>query len=183
MTRFKTLEDKINYEKKRPTNFEQLRYALHNDVNIVDYTDLANVGNIEQLFQNSLNCIIFFPVESEFQGHYTCMMFHPDNHLISYFCSYGFSPMRNVILSNYLKRFDENMLRVLPNLIKQFCKGGGKFLINAHQFQSNKNNISTCGQHTVMRILNRNIIDPVEYREFLKMYNLKPDEIVSLVFL
>ena len=85
MQKFKTLEDKIRYEEKQPTTFDQLRYALKNDVNIVDYTDLAHVNNIEQLFENSLNVIIFFPVENEFQGHYTCMMYYPDNHVISYF--------------------------------------------------------------------------------------------------
>ena len=183
MQKFKTLEDKIRYEEKQPTTFDQLRYALRNDVAIFDYTDLANINNIEQLFQNSLNVIIFFPVENEFQGHYVCMMYYPDNHVISYFCPYGMSPMRNIILSNYLKRFDESMLRVLPNLIKNFCKNGGKFLINAHQLQSSKNSISTCGRHVTMRILNRNIIDPTDYREFLKMYKLTPDQIVSLVFL
>ena len=61
MPNFKTLEDKIRYEEKRPTTFDQLRYALKNDVNIVDYTDLVNVSNLEQLFENSLNVIIFFP--------------------------------------------------------------------------------------------------------------------------
>jgi hypothetical protein len=91
--------------------------------------------------------------------------------------------MRNIILSNYLKRFDENMLRVLPNLIKTFCNYGGKFLVNSYQLQSKKNNIATCGKMVTMRILNRDIIDPVEYKNFLKMYNLTPDQIVSLVFL
>jgi hypothetical protein len=183
MPNFKTLEDKIRYEEKRPTTFDQLRYALKNDVNIVDYLDLANVSNLEQLFENSLNVIIFFPVESEFQGHYTCMCYYPDQHLISYFCPYGMSPMRNIILSNYLKRFDENMLRVLPNLIKTFCNNGGKFLVNSYQLQSKKNSIATCGRHVTMRIMNRDIIDPTEYKNFLKMYNLTPDQIVSLVFL
>ena len=183
MQKFKTLEDKIRYEEKQPTTFDQLRYALHNDVNIVDYTDLMNINNIEQLFENSLNCIVFFPVENEFQGHYTCMMYYPDNHLISYFCPYGMSPMRNIILSNYLKRFNENMLRMLPNLIKEFCKSGGKFLINSYPLQSKKNNISTCGKMTTMRILNREISDPTDYKNFLKMYGLTPDQIVSLVFL
>ena len=57
MTRFKTLEDKIRYEEKQPTTFDQLRYALKNDVTIFDYTDLANINNIERLFENSLNVI------------------------------------------------------------------------------------------------------------------------------
>ena len=183
MRDFKTLEDKIRYEEKQPTNFEQLKYALHNDVEIIDYLDLANYNKIEQLFINSLNVIIFFPVESEFNGHYTCMMYYPEEHVISYFCPYGFSPLRNIILSNYLKRFDANTLSLLPNLIKDFCRNGGKFLINSHQFQSQKNSISTCGKYSVMRILNRNIMDPIKFREFLKMYGLSCDQIVSLVFL
>ena len=61
MSNFKTLEDKIRNLEKQPTTFDQLRYALKNDVNIVDYTDLVNVSNLEQLFENSLNVIIFFP--------------------------------------------------------------------------------------------------------------------------
>ena len=165
MPNFKTLEDKIRYEEKRPTTFDQIRYALHNDVNIVDYTDLVNVSNLEQLFENSLNCIIFFPVESEFNGHYTCMCYYPDQHLISYFCPYGMSPMRNIILSNYLKRFDESMLRLLPNLIKTFCNQSGKFLVNSYQLQSKKNSIATCGRHVCMRIMNRDISDPTEYKK------------------
>ena len=183
MQKFKTLSDKIRYEEKQPTTFDQLRYALKNDVTIFDYTDLANVNNIEQLFENSLNVIIFFPVENEFQGHYTCMMYYPDNHVISYFCPYGMSPMRNIILINYLKRFDENLLRLLPNLIKIFCKNGGKFLISSYPIQSKKNNISTCGKHCVMRLLNREIVDPSEYKNFLQMYSLNADQIVSLMFL
>ena len=158
MMKFKTLEDKIKYEEKQSTTFDQLRYALHNDVNIVDYLDLEKINNLESLFENSLNVIIFFPVESEFNGHYTCMMYYPENHVISYFCSYGFSPLRNIILSNYLKRFNADTLSLLPNLIKAFCKNGGKFLINSHQFQSSKNSIATCGSHVVMRLMNRTII-------------------------
>ena len=111
---------------------------LFDVINYNSYEDLNKFSTIEQLFQNSLNVILFFPVEDQFNGHYTCMMFHQDINTISYFCSYGLSPMRNIIMSNYLKKFNEQTLRLLPNLILNFTKMGGKFLINSYQYQEKK---------------------------------------------
>jgi hypothetical protein len=183
MRKFNTLLEKVNFLQTQSTTFDQLTYALHDDVEIVNYLDLPNYTSIEQLFSNSLNVILFFPVEDKFNGHYACMMFHPDLNTISYFCSYGFSPMRNIILSNYLKKFNEQTLRLLPNLILNFTRMGGKFLTNSYQFQEKKNSVSVCGQHCVFRIMNRDIINPTEYQKFFKLYNLTPDQIVSLVFM
>ena len=183
MKKFKTLLDKVNFLQTQSTTFDELKYCLHDDVQIIHYEDLNKFSTIEQLFQNSLNVILFFPVEDQFNGHYTCMMFHPDINTISYFCSYGLSPMRNIIMSNYLKKFNEQTLRLLPNLILNFTKTSGKFLINSYQYQEKKNSISVCGQHCCFRIMNRNIIDPTEFQHFFKLYNLTPDQIVSLVFM
>jgi hypothetical protein len=183
MKKFNTLLSKVKFLATQSTTFDQLKYALHDDVDIINYLDLDKYSHIEQLFTKSLNVVIFYPVENRFNGHYTCMMFHPDLNLINYFCSYGMSPMRNIIFSTYLTTLDDYTQKLLPNLIRSFTNSGGKFLINSYCFQEKKNSISVCGQHCVFRIMNRDIIDPMEYQRFFKLYNLTPDQIVSLVFL
>ena len=77
MRKFKTLLDKVNFLQTQSTTFDELKYCLHDDVQIIHYEDLNKFSTIEQLFQNSLNVILFFPVEDQFNGHYTCMMYYP----------------------------------------------------------------------------------------------------------
>lgn len=176
----KTLESEIAELEQQPTTDEQLKHALRGDVTCMIYQDFAKYSKIEDVFRDSLNVVVVFPVEKYNQGHYIAVLYYPDKNLVSVFDPYGYSLEEDINLADYLDHYDDRVKFALLTLLENFS---GTVQVNRVPFQNKSDAIATCGKHCVMRILYRHIVDVEDYRKFLKYRNLTPDEIVTLMFL
>ena len=115
---------------------------------IIKYSDLSNFDNIDDVFNG--NSFVIVLIESKpFSGHWVTMLRY-DN-IVESFDSYGGSIDNELsFISKEMKnKLGENEKSIL-NLLKN---SSYKVVINKYKFQSEQNNVDTCGRYCVLRIL------------------------------
>ena len=101
---FKTLAEELAYNEDQEVSNDEIKYQLHDDVNVITYLELENISEISELFRKSNNCIILFPVDDRNSGHYVALMYYPELNTLSYFDPYGMSIFSDISYSAYLKK-------------------------------------------------------------------------------
>jgi hypothetical protein len=152
---------------------------------MVRYLDLPKYKSLYEIVANAPgnNVVIFFPVESELDGHYVAMLYYPEDNSLNYFCPYGLSPAQDVSYSTFLTTTDPRVRTSLEGLLGSFQQAGGIVRVNKTKFQDIRSSSATCGRHCFMRIMFKAVKEPDHYAKFLKLRNCTPDEIVTTAFI
>ena len=152
---------------------DDIRRLLGGNIKITTYSDLANVRNINELFDSKGRAIIFYPQQNEQSGHWTALI--KDGRNIEFFDPYGEPPdaQKDGISKSKL----EQMRMDHPDLTNLLENSGCRVIFNKIQLQKLANDVQTCGRHCVCRLLYyKQSIQ--RYRDMIKRSGLTPDEFV-----
>ena len=146
-------------------------------VKIMDYNDLSNVNDLDELFEDT-DAVIFSLVRSINPriSHWVCLL--KKDKTYEYYNSYGFDIYKDLqiaILDN--KNY-------LPNLLSEKLNQGYTINFNDKQLQQFNAKVNTCGAHVINRIL----FDKYTNNQYTAMIlgfcqqkNLTPDELVIIM--
>ena len=161
----------MNYDKLQ--QYEQtntdIKKILGKRINIIPYPELKKYSSFDSCFQNNGCFVLFFETTNSSTGHWQCV-FKTSDDSYQFWDSYGLKPSgdKNYIQKNILVELDE-IKPYLPNLINYELKNGSNVIFNANDYQSWKNDVSTCGRHVCSRLLYKNLNEK-QYYNFLKKY-------------
>jgi len=155
----------------------EVMHLIDGKANLIQYPQLVNVTNIDQILEPYGACIILFLTKQNY-GHWTCV-FKVNNNTIEYFDPYG------LFIDEALDFNKDNYFRIENNqnyahLTYLLYHSKYEITYNQYKFQSKKKGVSTCGRHTAMRLIMRNLsLD--EYKKYITSFNIDPDELVTLL--
>jgi len=175
-------KNKLDIVKDEPISDKIIDEYLKNP-KIIEYKELKNYKNINQLLPKNKDYVIILfrhPTGAHWQG------LLKNNNIIEFFCSYGTFPDECYYNWETQKENDsfEQFQPYLSNLLNN-CNY--ECVYNPIQYQSMKNDISTCGRFVLMRIFflinhGGNLNDFYNYlKRKKKEYKLSYDELVSIV--
>jgi hypothetical protein len=160
---------------------EDINDILEPDTKVFPYPNFANMNHIDEAFDPLGRCIILFLTQSETNGHWVCM-FKRDKKTIEYFDSYGEKPEgpRSWLSQEQLDRLGQSE----PYLLDLLRKSGYRVYYNTYPYQSDKNDINTCGRWTVARLICKDLSNKEFYnavKQDMKDKNIKSfDDWVAL---
>jgi hypothetical protein len=150
---------------------------------IIEYRDLKNYNSLNDLLPNNKDFVIILYRHGT-GAHWLNSMRHND--IFEIFCSYGSKPDEyyyNWATPEENKGFGQNE----PYLTKLINNTPNEVVYNPIKYQSESNNISSCGRHCLNRIFhmlnhNNNLNDYYDYmKRKSKEYNKTYDELVSVI--
>ena len=151
---------------------------------IVKAADLDNYKSIYELLPNSLD-FVFILVETTGINNGHWQLLYRDNKTFHFFDSYGDQPttILNFVPKYLNKLLGNNYKADMGHILKSINKAD-KLLINRHPFQTNGDDINTCGRWCILRLslaLRENKSDQ-DFIKFIKQKNketrYKYDELV-----
>jgi hypothetical protein len=148
-----------------------IKSLLGGDAKITTYPDLANVSDINQLFDRKGRAIIFFPQDGPNVGHWCAMI--RDGRQIEFFDSYGQYPDTQKPDAQ-----EQRELRMDRPLLTRLLENSGcRVIYNKVALQKSKDDVQTCGRHVVVRLMYSKY--PIgKYRSMIKSSGLSPDQFV-----
>ena len=146
---------------------------------IIKYSDLSNFDHIDDVFNG--NSFVIVLIESKPSAGHWCCMLRYDNTIELYDSYSGTLDNELSSISKQMKiELGENE-HILTELLK---KSGHKVIVIKYKFQSEKNNVDTCGKWILLRIL-MFVCANMQLKEFVnfvktnaKKQNLSNDEFV-----
>lgn len=148
---------------------DDINKVLEPDTNIFSYPKFAEMSHIDEAFDPLGRCVFLFLTQSESMGHWLTMFKRDNNRTIEYFDSYAEKPeaQRKWISQEDLDRLGEDQ-PYLWNLLK---KSGYRVYYNTVQYQSDREDISTCGRWCLARLICKDFSN----KEFYNMvrYDMK----------
>jgi len=145
---------KLTEEVSHPLDDAEIRKALGSGINIIPYNDLKEYNYFP--FDRKGRLIVFFAVDSQYSGHWQCVLRYPDEKVIEYFDPYGIDPM--IGCQSWMTKAKQVELGEDVNYAKILLTNehdrGYKCVYNHHKFQNeNDMNIQTCGRWCIVRLL------------------------------
>ena len=155
---------------------------IHN-VKIVKFADLDQYESIYDLLPKKIDYVVILTeTEGINTGHWQLLL--RNNNVFEFFDSYSDEP--NTILKFISKKMNQYLgndyNKDMGHILKSI-KPTDKLIINEYEFQSDINNVNTCGRHVASRIINFMLgMDNKEYIKWFKgikkQTKLKNDEII-----
>ena len=155
---------------------------IHN-VKIVKFADLENYNSIYDLLPKKIDYVVILTeTEGINNGHWQLLL--RNNNVFEFFDSYGDEP--KTILKFITKKMNQYLgndyNKDMGHILKSI-KPTDKLIINEYEFQSDIDDVNTCGRHVASRIINFMLgMDNKEYIEWFKQIKkqtkLKNDEII-----
>jgi len=151
---------------------------------VVNYDQIINARNIDDVFNGRNAIIIFYPVaqdRSGTMGHYVTLIRSDDKHTIYFYDSYGGYPDTGI------KKFvDKDLYKEESNsLIKHLLNSGYNVDYSPYPHQKTANKSATCGRHSLNRIFFKHLGNE-EYntrmKTVTKKLNTDPDKLVSEIW-
>ena len=156
---------------------------IHN-VKIVKFADLENYESIYDLLPKKIDFVVILTeTEGVNTGHWQLLL--RNNNVFEFFDSYGDEP-KTIIkfitkkMNQYLGNdYNKDMGHILKSI-----KPTDKLIINKYEFQSDTNDVNTCGRHVASRIIQFMLgMDNKQYINWFKQIKkqnprLKNDEII-----
>lgn len=150
--------------------------ALDKKCNIIKYSDMQYVKNIDQLIKN-YNCCIILYEERPYTGHW-CVINKNKKNEIEFFDSYGMKPDEYLYDLNDVER---EKLKAKPYLSTLLLKSPYTLKYNEIPLQEKGGNINTCGRWALLRTIFYDV-DLYKFCDFFKNNNIyKPDELAYLL--
>lgn len=170
------------YEDIALSNYDILE-LLDDKVNIVLYPNLYKYNNIDEVLGPHGAAILLFEAKPRY-GHWVCLM--KRENVIEFFNSYG--GIRLGFPDESLKHIPENYRKKsnqdIPILSLMLLESPYDLEYNEFNFQKKSSKVKTCGRHTVVRLLLKDL-DIYQYKEFLDMlceeFDLDYDELVTML--
>lgn len=159
---------------------DDINKILESDTEVFAYPKFAEMSHIDEAFDKLGRCVFLFLTESETSGHWLCI-FKRKGH-IEYFDSYGDAPdaQRKWLSQEQLDKLGESE----PYLTKLLKASKYPVYYNTHAYQSDRNDINTCGRWCVARLICKDLDNRGFYnlvKDEMRKHNLKsPDDFVAL---
>jgi len=157
-----------------PLSDTDINHLLHPPTHVFIYPDLEMMNSIDEAFDSEGRCMMLYPVSSETNGHWVCMIKRQNE--IEFFDPYGKKPDTELKWMGSALRRELNLEQ--PVLTRLFNESGYKITYNIHDFQGTGSDINTCGRHCVVRLMFKNL-SLNDYLKMIKSTGLPPDEFVS----
>jgi hypothetical protein len=135
-----------------PLRGKDILKILNNKTNLIEYSTLYNINNLDDIFING-SCVILYRA-SPTNAHWCCVFLNKDG--LNFFDPYG------VILDNEINE----ITKINPLYSNKYYNGGEKKLLklfmnskynylnyNEYKMQEMKQNINSCGRHVCCRLL------------------------------
>lgn len=170
------MEETLRQIRAYPLSNTDINEILEPDTKVFAYPEFASMNTIEEAFDELGRCIFLFLTESENMGHWVCMFLRKDGS-IEYWDSYGEKPeaQRAWVSKEKLKELGESE----PYLWDLLKKSGRKVYYNTHAYQSDKNDVNTCGRWVVARLICKDASN-LQFYNIVKKSGYKPDDWVAL---
>jgi len=160
--------------KDYPLSDTDIRKILGKDIKIITYPMLGQMESINEAFDKHGRCIMLYLTEDESTGHWVCMLNKGKE--LEYFDPYGEAPEEALsgVPQSKLQELDETR----PYLTALLKASGKKVSYNHYAFQKTKDDVNTCGRHSVVRCL----YSPYSLKQYKKVMDssgMTPDNFVS----
>lgn len=166
------------YENVALSNFDLIK-LLDGKANVIIYPKLNEYSTIDEVLGPYNACILLFEAKPKY-GHWVCLM-KRDN-IIEFFNSYGGFPDDS--LDKIPLQFRKKTGQEYPLLSLLLLNSPYELEYNEFSFQKKNKNIKTCGRHSVVRLLLKEL-DIYQYKYLLDMLckktGLNYDELVTLI--
>jgi hypothetical protein len=147
-------------------NSSNIKSILGSSIKIIEYSQLGGMKSIDEAFDNQGRCVLFFATTSNDVGHWECA-YRIDTNIV-FFDSYGLDVDQ---CKNFVSKKLEIKLHEYPDYLSDLLrKSRYSVYHNPIHYQQMKNDVSTCGKHSVFRLLNKEL-SAQQYLEL--MNNLK----------
>jgi len=149
---------------------------LDGKVNIIDYSQLKYVHDIDEILYPYDACVILYLTRKNY-GHWTCIF--KRGNLIEHFDSYGLMPDAELDwkMDPYFRKKSN---QDYPHLSCLLIDSKYDLSFNEHQFQKKLKDINTCGRHVIVRLWCRDM--PLEdYKKMFDSFTLDPDSVVTIL--
>ena len=140
-------KDKIKYF---ITNFDLM--SMFPDCKIVKFADLEYYNDIYDLLPNKLDFVFILTEVKPNHGHWQLIL--RDDKIFEFFDSYG-DPPKTIL--NFIPKY---MMQILGNDYKKdmghilkSVKKSDKLIINSYSFQSEIDDVNTCGRWVALRVV------------------------------
>ena len=133
-----------------------------NKTNLILYSDLEQVDNINEILNPYDCCVILYQLEQNV-GHYICLIKHKNNTL-EFFDPYGMNIDEELKYSKYNLRRHRGV--ITPHLTALIDKSNYKLLVNDNKLQKFKEHTQTCGRWVSLRIRFKD----VSLEKFIKLF-------------
>ena len=153
---------------------------LRGRTNVLLYSQLRNVTDIEQILRNDSAVILY--ETSPRVGHWVCLIRNIMNGRpsIEFFDSYGLFPdmQKKYINREFLDGSSQSHNKIAELLYR--ARDRYDIHYNNHRLQKRKKGVSTCGRHVIARILLKDM-DTDTYNRFLRSFGVDTDEVVTII--
>lgn len=140
------------YENIPLSNFDLLKLA-NNEANLILYSQLKNVNNIQEILGDYRACFILFEIKKGY-GHW-CLLFELPDGSLEFFNPYGGYPDDSL---DYIDTdFRKKSNQYHSYLSELLYKSDYILTYNEYAFQKHKDNIKTCGRWCAVRLLFRKL--------------------------
>ena len=140
------------------------------------YPYLKKVKDIDEIFDDEGRALMLYLTEDKRTGHWVALCRYPDH--IEFFDPYGERPDQELNWLGKGKRVE--LEEDKPLLSKLLREKGLPVVYNKHQFQKDGDDIATCGRHSAVRLLFKDLSLP-QYAKMIQETGLAPDEFVSRI--
>lgn len=163
-------------EKMSLSNNEVMK-LVNGKANLIQYSELAKVSNIDEILKPYGACIILFLTRKNY-GHWTCLFkVKPDE--LEFFDPYGLfiDDELNFKMPEYFRKKSN---QDYPHLTWLLYNSPYKISYNEHKFQKKMKGVATCGRHTAMRLILR-YLTLEQYKELIDGSRMDPDKFVTML--
>lgn len=166
------------YQDMALSNLDLIK-LLDGKANIIIYPDLVKYDSIDQILGQYGACFLLFEAKPKY-GHWVCLM--KRGNIIEFFNPYGGYPDDS--LDRIPMIFRKKTGQVIPLLSLLLLDSPYELEYNEFQFQKHNKNIRTCGRHSAVRLLLKDL-NIYEYKTFLDLLcrkmGLNYDELVTVL--
>lgn len=148
--------------------------VTRNQGKVLLYKDLQKYNHILDAIGPTNQLVLLFPVESDTNGHWIALIFHPKTNIIYHFDSYGLSPEQEISYTKnqYVQK------RILNNMLDDAVSDGYVVKYNTHRLQVMKAGVNDCGRFASVRCRFHYLTNN-EFASFLLNQKMSPDWLVT----
>ena len=133
---------------------DEVMELINGKANLIQYPQLYGINSLDEILEPYGACVILYLTRQNY-GHWCCV-FKLDNNSVEFFDPYGLFPDEELKFRmdpNFRKRSHED----IPMLSYLLDSSPYNLSFNHHKFQKRISDVKTCGRHTAMRLICRNI--------------------------
>lgn len=147
---------------------------------VVSYPEILGANSLDEILDDKGRLMLLYLTENEHTGHWICLLKRRGTKTIEFFDPYG-----NIRPDGESQWLNENELEQFGqdtfHLSKLIRESPYKLIINKTAFQSEQNNMNTCGRHCLTRLYMKHL-SLTEYTKLVltacKEAGITPDDFV-----